>query len=163
MKQNVLDVLMYLFDHYMDASAAEAEPPDHESLSTELEGVGFRPDEIRQAFGWLDGLADMHDSFIEQTASNLQHGMRVFSDYEQQKIDQESQGLLMYLEQAGILEPVARELVIDRVMALDTEQADIEQVKWVVLMVLYNLTEHVAHVAWVENLLFDDDREGSLH
>jgi len=162
MKQNVLDVLMYLFDHYMEGGDTGAPPPDHESLSTELEGIGFRPDEIRQAFGWLDGLADMHESFVEQAEQRLDTGLRIFSEFEAQKIDQEAQGLLMYLEQAGILEPIARELVIDRIMALNSEQVDMEQVKWVVLMVLYNLTEHAAHVAWVENLLFDD-REGSLH
>ena len=39
-------------------------------------------------------------------------------------------------KQRGILSPSQREIVIDRLLALDTEELDLDQVKWVVLMVL---------------------------
>jgi hypothetical protein len=45
-------------------------------------------------------------------------------------------GLLLSLERGGILSPTRREIVIERLLALDTEELSLEQVKWVVLMVL---------------------------
>ena len=47
-----------------------------------------------------------------------------------------SRGLLLALERGGILGATEREIVIERLLALDTEELDLEQVKWVVLMVL---------------------------
>jgi Smg protein len=44
----------------------------------------------------------------------------------------------MYLENVRILSSTQRELVIDRLMALEADEIDIEQVKWVVLMVLFS-------------------------
>ena len=62
MKENVLDVLMYLFETYIDA---EEEPePDQNELRDELSRAGFGDTEIDRALDWLDGLTDNHDKFI---------------------------------------------------------------------------------------------------
>ena len=55
MKENVLDVLMYLFQNYMDDAETD---PDRESIQTELLAAGFPSREIQQAFEWLDGLIE---------------------------------------------------------------------------------------------------------
>ena len=47
-------------------------------------------------------------------------------------------GYILHLENIGILSAVQREIVIDRLMALEADEIDIEQVKWVVLMVLFS-------------------------
>ena len=62
MKENVLDVLMYLFETYVDA---DAEPePDQSQLRGELVRAGFGGVEIDRALDWLDGLAG-HEGAIE--------------------------------------------------------------------------------------------------
>jgi Smg protein len=71
-------------------------------------------------------------------------------------LDLESRGFLMFLEQMGILTPSSRELVIDRVLALDANDVDIEQLKWVLLMVLFNEPGQEAAYAWMEDLVFDN-------
>ena len=43
---------------------------------------------------------------------------------------------LFTLERMGILSPQQREIVIERMLALDADELDTEQLKWVVLMVL---------------------------
>ena len=54
MKENVLDVLMYLFETYIDA---EDEPePDQNELRDELARAGFGDSEIDRALDWLDKL-----------------------------------------------------------------------------------------------------------
>jgi Smg protein len=63
----------------------------------------------------------------------------------------------MYLENVGILDTQRRELVIDRLQALDAEEIDLEDVKWVVLMVLFNQPGQEANYAWMEDLMFDSE------
>jgi Smg protein len=53
MKESVLDILIYLFENYMDA--AEDHPqPDRESLKEELERAGFDETEVARALAWMD-------------------------------------------------------------------------------------------------------------
>jgi Smg protein len=68
----------------------------------------------------------------------------------------------MYLEQIGILSPVHRELVLDRLMALEAEDIGVEQVKWVVLMVLFSQPGQEAAFARMEDLVFDQN-DGGVH
>jgi Smg protein len=68
----------------------------------------------------------------------------------------------VYLEQIGILSPAQRELVLDRLMALDSRDIDVEQVKWVVLMILFSQPGQEAAFARMEDLVFEEDT-GAVH
>jgi Smg protein len=150
MKETVLDVLMYLFESYVE-SQDEAEPDRHE-LKRELGRAGFHDPEIERALDWLDGLNDAESSKAPQ-----QTAVRVFDVAEQERLDAASRGYLLQLEQIGILKPVQRELVIDRLLALDHDEIDVEQTKWVVMMVLFSqLGQHEAY-ARMEDLVYADD------
>jgi Smg protein len=83
MKENVLDVLMYLFETYIDA---EEEPePDQNELRDELSRAGFGDSEIDRALDWLDGLTDNHDgrNFNFQT----EHGTRIYNEIENDRLN----------------------------------------------------------------------------
>ena len=150
MKENVFDVLMYLFENYI----YDDEPqPDRESLESELFEAGFHQLEIRKAFTWLDDL----DRTRELPAAGIDssQAIRVFTEDEQAKIDPDTQGFLLYLEQAGVITATSREVIVDRLMALDDEEIDPDLVRWVTLMVLYNQPGQEEAYAWMENLLFD--------
>ena len=58
-----------------------------------------------------------------------------------------------------ILDAGQRELVLDRVMALDQDEIDLDDLKWVVLMVLFNQPGAEAAYAWMENQIFQDEPE----
>jgi Smg protein len=49
--------------------------------------------------------------------------------------------------------------VLDRAMALDQEELDLDDVKWVVLMVLFNQPGAEAAYAWMETQMFLDEPE----
>jgi Smg protein len=153
MKENVLDVLMYLFETYIDA---EEEPKtDQNELRDELTRAGFGDSEIDRALVWLDGLTDNHDSlkYNAQTA----HGTRIYNDFELQRLDVASRGFVTYLEQIGILSPTQREILIDRLLALDTPDIDVEQIKWVVLMVLFSQPGQEMAYERMEDLVFEEE------
>jgi len=158
MKQDVFDILLYLFENYMyDDGELEQ---DRESLRKELLDAGFRNPEIGKAFDWLEGLAAMPEHAVGNVVR--QQSIRVYSDEEQERLDVESRGFLLFLEQMGVLDAATREMVIDRLMALDSDEVDLEQLKWVVLMVLFNQPGQEAAVAWMEDLVLDE-RAGLLH
>ena len=54
MKETVLDVLMYLFESFVDGG--EEPDPNRSDLRNELERAGFGEREIERALDWLDGL-----------------------------------------------------------------------------------------------------------
>lgn len=151
MKETVLDVLMYLFETFVDS---EDEPePNRNELKEELEQAGFGDREIERALDWLDGL---NAADVAATASRSA-ALRVYDRVEQERLDPEARGYLLRLEQIGILKPVQRELVIDRLLALDTEEIDVEQTKWVVMMVLFSQPGQQDAYAQMEDLVFAED------
>ena len=158
MKENVLDVLMYLFETYVDT---EEEPePDHNELRIELSRAGFGDSEIERALVWLDGLTDQQESlnYSHQTA----HGTRIFNEFEHDRLDAHCRGYITYLEQIGILSPTQREILVDRLLALETADIDVEQIKWVVLMVLFSQPGQEQAYARMEDLVFEEN-SGLVH
>ena len=88
MKETVLDVLMYLFETFVDS---EDEPePNRNELREELEQAGFGDREIERALDWLDGL---NGTEVTSTASRSA-ALRVFDRVEQERLDPEARGYL---------------------------------------------------------------------
>ncbi len=151
MKENVFDVLMYLFETFMDEDQAAL--PDRDSLHLELMEVGFSSGEIDQALAWLEDLARLRDAGLAGVAESA--SVRVYAEPELARLDAECRGFLTFLEQTGVLSPRSREVVIDRAMALDDEDFDLERLKWLILLVLFNQPGEEAAYAWMEDLVYD--------
>jgi Smg protein len=149
---------MYLFETYVDT---EEEPePDQNELRLELAKAGFADAEIDRALEWLDGLTERQDNLVltAQTA----HGTRIYNSIEFQRLDVSCRGYITYLEQIGILSPPQREILIDRLLALETHDIDVEQIKWVVLMVLFSQPGQELAYARMEDLVFEENT-GLVH
>ena len=158
MKESVLDVLLYLFEHYFEGE--EALGSDQESVRSELTQAGFAEAAVDKALTWLDGLTEADGLVV--TPAGAVESLRLFGVDELDRLDVRVRGYLMSLEQAGVLDPVQRELVIDRVMALETDEIDLEQVKWVARMVLFHRPGREWAGRWLEGLVFDQ-AAGLLH
>lgn len=155
MKENVLDVLMYLFENYFYDEPDEE--PDRDGLEESLHLAGFSNGEIDKAFEWLDGLAEQR--YQPEFAMRAEQPIRVFIDSETERLDTDCRDFLIYLSNVGILDPQRRELVIDRLLALESDEITLEDVKWVVLMVLFNQPGSEAAYAWMETQIFADEPE----
>jgi Smg protein len=66
------------------------------------------------------------------------HAFRAFAPREAAKLDAQCRGFLLTLEQSGILDMRTRELVIERALAAAGDSLSLDQLKLVVLMVLWN-------------------------
>jgi Smg protein len=156
MKESVLDILIYLFENYFDAELELAPEPDRDTLKEELERAGFSEREVGRALEWLEQLcADPERAGAIPPSRSI----RIFDAREQVRLDSDCRGYILYLENIGIVNAAQRELVIDRLLALDARQIDIEQVKWVVLMVLFSQPGQENALLRMEDLVFDGRAE----
>jgi Smg protein len=156
-RENVLDVLLYLFENYLDDDAETY--ADRDVLTVELEAAGFPRAEVGKAFDWLESLAVDENRIPALTGTGA---IRIFNDDEMSRLDVRCRGFLRHLENVGILDAAEREVVIDRILALETSTVDLDDVKWVVLMVLFNQPGHETALARMEDLVFED-RGSMLH
>ena len=151
MKEDVLDVLMYLFETYIET---EDEPEaDQNTLRIELIKAGFNNNEIDKALDWLDGLAEHNENFIEN--NDTANATRIYNSAEISQLDVSCRGFISYLEQINILTSTQRELLIDRLLALNTQDINVDQIKWVVLMVLFSQPGQEKAYSQMEDLIFD--------
>jgi Smg protein len=159
MKEGVLDILIYLFENYFDGDLDEGNEPDRETLKQELERAGFPTGEVERALCWLEDLAADPS---RAGPSPTSRAIRIFDALEQARLDTDCRGFLVHLEHVGILSPMQRELVIDRLMALEGDDIDIDKLKWVVLMVLFSQPGQETAFSRMEDLVFED-RSGAVH
>lgn len=158
----MFDILMYLFENLVNNQADMQ--VDQDELTDELIRAGFHHDEIYKALAWLDKLCDLQstDKNPYLSHSNLLSSNRIFSFEEQVKIDLECRGFLIFLEQINVLCGATREMVIDRVMEIESNEFCLVDLKWVVLMVLFNVPGKESAYEQMEELIFEIP-EGLLH
>ncbi len=159
MKETVFDVLMYLFDNYFEEDYEINS--DQDSLKYELVQAGFGDNQVSKAFDWLEGLALQKD-LIQSDNLAEKATLRMYSEREMEKLDVKCRGFLIFLEQSGVVDAYDREVVIDRAMALEADEIDLQQLKWVVLMVLLNQPGKEAAFTWMEDIVMENSKSG-LH
>lgn len=158
----MFDILMYLFENFIHSETEIR--VDQDELTDELVRAGFHHDEIFKALAWLEKLAALQETditpyFCKGISSSLN---RIYTSQEQMRLDVECRGFLLFLEQVGVLDASTREMVIDRVMEIDSAEFCLEDLKWVVLMVLFNVPGKENAYAQMEDLLFDESN-GVFH
>lgn len=160
MKENMLDVLLYLFEHCIEEGRDVAH--DEEALKRMLKDAGFEQTEINKAFTWLEDLVQQREAQGGNAAPAERYSFRVFSAQESGKLDKQCRGFLASLEQSDVLTPLTREIIIERAMAVDMDELDIERFKWIVMMVLANQPGVEHSYDWVETLV-SDSMEHAVH
>jgi Smg protein len=127
------DILVYVFENCQQADLAY----DRERVAKKLSAAGFEDSDISEALHWLAGVTRTPQGGLERLPVS-RHAFRAFAPRETAKLDAPCRGFLLTLEQSGILDVQTREVVIERAMAAAGDSLSIEQLKLVVLMVLWN-------------------------
>jgi len=157
----MFDILMYLFENYIHSEAEIM--VDHDSLTDELSSAGFHQDEIYKALAWIEKLAALQESDTHPYLTRVSsQSIRIYTKEENTRLDVECRGFLLFLEQVNVLDFTTREMVIDRVMELDTKEFSLDDMKWVVLMVLFNVPGQEKAYSQMEDLIFEEP-DGPLH
>lgn len=157
MTNNILDVLTYMFDYLFEESEQDsANQIDDTALKAHLSEAGFETVKIDKALNWLENIATLQDGkFMPFDTTN--GGMRIYSDEEKLKIDAKSRGFLLFMENVGQLDASQREMVVNQVMSLGDSSITLDDLKWVVMMVLGNSSDEMISAQWLESIVFSDD------
>ena len=157
MTNNILDVLTYMFDFLFEESEHGSEHQiDDKELKAHLSDAGFDVVRIDKALSWLENIATLQDGAIKPFAS---HGgsMRIYSEAEKLKLDTKARGFLQFMENVGQLDASQREMVVDQVMSLGDASVSLDDLKWVVMMVLGNSSAQEVSTEWLESIVFLDE------
>ena len=157
----MFEVLMYLFDSYIHNDVDDMVEQD--ALADELSQAGFHQHEIFKALAWLERLADLQETEATPAwAKSQPSSFRIYTADEMFKIDAEGRGFLLFLEQIQILNAATREIVIERLMELDPPEIELDDLKWVAMMVLFNVPGGESAYHQLEELVFEQP-EGAVH
>ncbi len=157
----MFDVLMYLFETYIHTDVDAMVEQD--ALADELTQAGFHKEEILKALAWLERLAELQEAEAAPTwARSAPDSFRIYTQEELYKIDAEGRGFLLFLEQIKVLNAETREIVVDRLMELDPPEIELDDLKWVVMMVLFNVPGSESAYQQLEELIFEQP-EGAVH
>jgi Smg protein len=149
----MFDILVYLFENFFHADAY----PEPEQLALKLSAAGFEEEEISEALQWLDGLQEAGvDSLPAITPEN--DSVRCFGQEELARLDTECRGFLVFLESAGVLNPLTRELILERAMALSDRAVSLSRLKIIVLMVLWSQQQRMDSLILEELLSGSESR-----
>jgi Smg protein len=126
------EILVYLFENCQQADLAY----DRERVAKKLSAAGFEDSDISEALHWLAGVRTPQAEFSRMPDSRA--AFRAFAPRELAKLDAKCRGFLLTLENSGILGPQNREVVIERALAASGDSLTLDQLKLIVLMVLWN-------------------------
>jgi Smg protein len=132
--KNMFDILVYVYEHCRQADVCG----DPERVAKRLSAAGFEDDDISAALSWLAGIVQAPRRGMAPLPGEAE-AFRAYAPREIAKLDVGARGFLLSLEQSGILSPQTRELVLERALATADDVLSVEQLKLVVVMVLWNL------------------------
>lgn len=157
MTNNILDVLTYMFDFlFEEAEHGSEQQIDDQALKAHLSDAGFDIVRIDKALSWLENIAALQDGNISPFAAT-NGSMRIYSEAEKTKLDTKARGFLQFMENVGQLDANQREMIIDQVMSLGDASISLEDLKWVVMMVLGNSSDKETSTEWLESIVFLDE------
>lgn len=149
------EILVYLFENYQHPAAF----PGDKALFRKLSAVGFDNTDIHAALNWLSDVKRVVKSLSDLNFSQAAP-FRIFSAEETKRLTLPCQNFLYFLENANILEPVTRELIIAAVMSLKDIHFDVDKLKVVTLITLW-LRDQMPDTLLIDELL--GEQPSSLH
>jgi len=153
----MLDILIYLFENFYEQNESEF-LVDRDDLLGELIQAGFAEAEIHKAITWIENLVELRNGGIQ---THLQvssvSSIRIYTAAEQFYINTECRGFLLFLEQINVLNIETREMAIARLTELENTNLDLDDIKWVILMVLFNVPNGEKAYLQMEELVQDKE------
>jgi len=129
----MFDILVFVLENCRQADVSH----DPERVARRLSAAGFDDTEINAALAWLAGVVRTSQRSLAPLPESST-AFRAFAPKELAKLDADCRGFLMFLERSGILSPASREHVIERALATADDALSLEQLKLIVVMVLWN-------------------------
>jgi Smg protein len=128
----MFDILVFVFENCRQADVSH----DPERVARRLSAAGFDDMEISAALSWLAGVVRAPQRSVAPLPESST-AFRAYAPKELAKLDADCRGFLLFLERSGILSPASREHVIERALATAGDTLSLDQIKLIVVMVLW--------------------------
>ncbi|QCI22321.1 DUF494 family protein [Buchnera aphidicola] len=154
----MFNVLIYLFETYVYSKPKIS--IDYDNLTKDLSNAGFQKRDIYNALCWLKKLSCYKKNIISSiNLLSKQMSIRIYTQEESFKLNSDCRGFILFLEQLEILTLDTREIIIDRIMELDVNEINLEDLKWIILIILFTIPGCEIVYKKLENLLFNFKEE----
>lgn len=151
MTTEMLQVLLFIFEHTVKQGSARLADHDQENLVAELRAAGFSKDQIVEAFVWLDNSYSKEYLLDQRKKYEEPKGMRFYHPFELQKLTLETRGLLLSFEESGLITPVMREELIERACILGIAEVRPEHLHWLILSMLCRKDGYDSALLWLHD------------
>ncbi|ALD15419.1 hypothetical protein IX46_02555 [Buchnera aphidicola (Aphis glycines)] len=150
----MFEILIYLFETCVHNESKIS--IDYDSLKKDLSDIGFHKKDIYNALRWLKNLSSCKkNNFSSISLTSDQISTRIYNQQELFKLNSDCRGFILFLEQLEILTLDTREMVIEQIMDLEIRELNLEDLKWIILIVLFNSPGCEIMYRKLENLLFN--------
>jgi len=151
----MFDILVYLFETYAQPGAC----PESSVLARKLSAIGFEQEDISAALEWLSGLEALADEDHpnHHRLNSGSRSVRLYCGAELAKLPTQCRGFLCFMEDAGAIDTVLREMIIERAMVLRDSVVSLDKLKIIVLMVLWRGHRSLDTLLMEELLTAGDD------
>jgi Smg protein len=130
----VFDILVYLVETYYDT----ANCPEPDALELKLKAAGFDGEDIDDVLSWLSGLAVGAESALPEAFAQ-RASFRSYAPAEAARLSPECRGLLEFLESSGVIDPLMRERIIERALALPEARIGTDELRIITLVVMWGM------------------------
>jgi len=152
----MFDILVYLYETYYRPDAC----PDPQVLAKKLSAIGFDDEEITDAIDWLDVLTQTAKSSPKQSDAK---SFRIYAVQETTQLGIAALGFIQFLESAKLINPLQREIIIERALAVEETPIPLDKLKIIVLMMLWSQGKEPDLLMFDELLSDDQIKPHLLH
>lgn len=154
----MLEILVYIFEHYMEYDTYLR--VSEEEVTTSLRGKGYFSRDIQQALAWLTALNNPAPA-----AFHPEHtfAMRHYSANENACLGKKGLAFLAYLQRTDIIDAATREIIIERALALWSSHMPLRYLKWVAMIVLFSKKTDKKNMLWMQDLVLHNQKTKVIH
>ncbi|MBZ2279603.1 DUF494 family protein, partial [Buchnera aphidicola] len=125
-------------------------------LIDDLSDIGFQKKDIYGALLWLKKLASYEKNmYLPVNTITDKLSTRIYTAEELLIFNLDCRSFMLFLENLEIITLNIREIIIESIMALDIVELQLEDLKWIILIILFNIPGCEIFYRKLENLLFD--------
>lgn len=155
MGESLFSLLLYVFENYPRLD--EIDDDKHQEISDEMQKAGFEKTDVERVLNWFRNLNQQRQLLINSSLSKDTSSHRVFARRERDCLTPEARSRLLQLQQQGYIDTVTRELVLDRVIALDESMLDASEIDWLVLVVMFQDNSQAHQMRLMEDMVLQGE------
>lgn len=130
----MFDILVFLYETYQHPDICK----DAEKVAKALSEEGFHQSEISDALDWLSQLPISSSSFATHNPAHTNTSWRIYVGRERAQLGDETIQFIQQLELTQVITPFQREIIIERAMAINVGPITPDQLRIVILMLLWS-------------------------